>query len=128
MNLIERGKFMATVNIKNLSHPDETRNLPKTKIEVVELSDTTIMRATFQPGWKWSECVKPTVGTKSCEVPHINYIISGRMKIVMDDGTEKEMGPGDVAEIPPGHDGWVVGNESCVAIDFAGGQIYGIKK
>src|SRR5438309_1877740 len=113
---------MATVNIKNLSHADETRNLPKTKIEVVHLDNTTIMRATFQSGWKWSECVKPTAGTKSCEVPHINYIISGRMKIVMDDGTEKEMGAGDVAVIPPSHDAWVIGNEPCIAIDFSGGE------
>lgn len=124
---------MATVdikslNVKNLGRPDETRNLPKTKIEVINLGSVTIMRATFQPGWKWSECVKPTVGTKSCEVPHVNYIISGRMKVAMDDGVTKEMGPGDAAVIPPGHDAWVEGNEPCVALDFSGGGIYGIKK
>lgn len=116
---------MTTILLKNISHPDETRNLPKTKVEVVNLDEITVMRATFQPGWKWSECVKPTAGTESCQVPHVNYIVSGRMKIVMDDGTEKEMGPGDVANIPPGHDAWVIGNEPCVAIDFAGGKIYG---
>lgn len=115
------------INIKSLSHPDETRQLPKTNIEVVEIDDLTIMRATFQPGWKWSECVKPTAGTNSCEVPHINYIISGRMVIAMDDGTQKEMKSGDVAVISPGHDAWVVGNEACVAIDFSGGRIYGKK-
>jgi len=118
----------AVINIKNLSKPDETRTLPMTQIEVIDLGTATIMRATFQPGWKWSVCVKPTVGTKSCEVPHINYIISGRMKVVMDDGTEREMGPGDAAVIPPGHDAWVVGNEPCVALDFSGGQIYGVKQ
>lgn len=112
---------------KNLSSPDETRELPKTHIEVANLPDAVLMRATFQPGWKWSECVKPTVGTKSCQVGHINYVISGRMKIIMDDGTEKEMGPGDVAEIPPGHDAWVVGDEPCILMDFAGGKIYGKK-
>lgn len=117
----------ATMEVKNLSKPDETRILPKTQVEVSNLSDATLMRATFQPGWKWSECVKPTVGTKSCEVPHINYVISGRMKILLDDGTEKEMGPGDFAEIPPGHDAWVVGEEPCVVIDFAGGKTYGKK-
>src|SRR5262249_55870976 len=101
---------------KNLSKPDETRDIPKTKIEVVYLNTSVVMRATFQPGWKWSECVKPTVETKSCQAPHINYIISGRMKVVMDDGSEIEMGPGDAAEIPPGHDAWVIGNEPCVAI------------
>lgn len=120
---------MDTVSIKSLSQPDEIRNLPKTKIEVVDLGNSTIlMRATFQPGWKWSECVKPTVGTISCQAPHINYIISGRMKILMDNGTEKEMGPGDAAEIPPGHDAWVIGNEPCVAIDFSAGKVYGKKQ
>ncbi len=118
---------MATMLLKHIDHPDETRNLPKTKVEVVNLGGTTVMRATFQPGWKWSECIKPTAGTTSCQVPHVNYIISGRMKIVMDDGSEKEMGPGDVANIPPGHDAWVVGKEPCIAIDFAGGKVYGKK-
>lgn len=113
---------------KSVNHPDETRDLPKTKIEVVNLGNATvIMRVIFQPGWKWSECVKPTVGTESCQAPHINYIISGRLKVVMDDGSEIEMGPGDVAEIPPGHDAWVIGDEPCVAIDFSAGKIYGKK-
>ena len=112
---------------KNLSTPDEVRTPPKTKIEVVNVGDSTIMRATFEPGWKWSECVKPIVGTESCQAPHINYVLSGRMKVVMDDGTEMEMGPGDAADIPPGHDAWVVGNEPCVAIDFAAGKMYAKK-
>lgn len=116
---------MSTMQMKNLSRPDETRNLPKTKIEIVNFGGITIMRATFQPGWKWSECVKPTAGTNSCQVPHINYILSGRIVIKMDDGTEKELGPGDAADIPPGHDAWVTGNEPCVALDFTGGKIYG---
>ena len=118
---------MVTMELKNFSSADETRELPKTKIEVLNFANTTIMRAVFQPGWKWSECVKPTVGTKSCEVPHINYIISGRILIAMDDGVQKEMGPGDVAIIPPGHDAWVIGNEPCVAIDFSAGKVYGKK-
>lgn len=116
---------MDIIATKQLNKPDEIRTLPKTKVEVVYLGDATIMRATFEPGWKWSDCVKPTVGTESCEVPHINYVISGRMKIRMDDGVEKELGPGDVAVIPPGHDAWVLGDEPCVAIDFSAGKIYG---
>jgi len=115
------------MEVKSLNKPDETRTPPKTKVEVVKVGDSTIMRATFEPGWKWSECVKPIVGTESCQVHHINYVISGRMKVVMDDGTEKEIGAGDAAEIPPGHDAWVIGNEPCVAIDFAGGKVYAKK-
>lgn len=114
-----------TIELKNFQNADEIRTLPKTKIEVVNFGDTALMRATFQPGWKWSECIKPTVGTKSCETAHINYVIAGRMKIAMDDGTEKEMGPGDVAIIPSGHDAWVVGNEPCIVIDFGAGKTYG---
>lgn len=110
---------------KNFSLADEVRELPKTKIEVLNFGDITIMRATFQAGWKWSECVKPTVGTHSCEVPHINYIISGKIMIAMDNGMQKELGVGDVAVIPPGHDAWVVGDEPCIAIDFSAGKIYG---
>lgn len=115
------------MEVKSLDKPDEVRTPPKTKIEVVTVGDVTVMRATFEPGWKWSECVKPIAGTDSCMAPHVNYVISGRMKVVMDDGTEMEMGPGDAAHIPPGHDAWVVGDEPCVAIDFAGGKVYAKK-
>jgi mannose-6-phosphate isomerase-like protein (cupin superfamily) len=110
--------------VKHLGSPDELRTPPKTKVEVVKVGSSTVMRATFEPGWKWSECLKPTVGTKSCQVPHVMYVISGRMKVVMDNGKSAEIGPGDAAEIPPGHDAWVVGNEACVGIDFTAGQIY----
>lgn len=119
---------MAKMELKNFNMADELRELPKTKLELLNFGDTVIMRATFQAGWKWSECVKPTVGTKSCEAPHLNFIVSGRMMIAMDDGMQKEMGPGDVASIPPGHDAWVVGNEPCVAIDFSAGKMYGVSK
>ena len=116
---------MATMESKNFNNADELRELPKTKIEILNFGDTTLMRATFQPGWKWSECVKPTAKTDTCQAPHVNYIISGKMIIAMDDGTQKEIKPGDVAIIPPGHDAWVVGNEPCIAIDFSAGKIYG---
>lgn len=115
------------MEVKSLNNPDELRTPPKTKIEVVKVGDTTVMRATFEPGWKWSECIKPVAGTDSCQAPHVNYVISGRMKVVMDDGSEMEMGPGDAADIPPGHDAWVIGNEPCVAIDFAAGKVYAKK-
>ena len=115
------------MEVKSFNKPDEVRTPPKTKIEVVKVGDSTMMRATFEPGWKWSECVKPIAGTNSCQAPHVNYVISGRMKVVMDDGTEMEMGAGDAADIPPGHDAWVIGNEPCVAIDFAAGKVYAKK-
>jgi quercetin dioxygenase-like cupin family protein len=116
---------MEKMEFKNISVPDEVRTLPKTKIEVVNHTGISIMRVTFEPGWSWAECVAPSAGTKSCEVPHINYVISGKLAIKMDDGTETVIGPGGTAVIPPGHNAWVVGNEPCVAIDFAGAKIYG---
>jgi quercetin dioxygenase-like cupin family protein len=110
---------------KSFDTPDEVRTPPKTKVEVVNLGDRPVMRITFEPGWKWSEHVKPTAGTDSCQAHHLVYNVSGRMKVVMADGTEGEMGPGDVADIPPGHDAWVVGNEPSVGIDFGGSRSYG---
>jgi len=115
---------MAETTKKNFGSPEETRNVDKGKVEVLSLGGVQVMRATFQPGWKWSECVKPIVGTDSCEVSHLVYTISGRMVLRMDDGKEMEIGPGDVASIPPGHDAWIVGQEPYVGIDFQGGGNY----
>lgn len=109
---------------KDLNSPDETRPFPKGKMEVVKLGDVTIGRGTFEPGWKWSECVKPIAGTHSCQVAHTGYMISGRMHVVMDDGSEDEFGPGGAMVIPPGHDAWIVGDETCVLIDFTGATHY----
>lgn len=118
---------MGSIQSKNMSSPDEIRSLPKTKVEVVKVGEHTVMRTTFEPGWKWSECVKPAAGTPSCQVHHVIYTISGRMNIRMDDGTQKEIGPGEIAVVPPGHDAWVIGNEPCIGIDFTGGASYGKK-
>ena len=82
------------------------------------------MRGVFEPGWKWSQDVAPIAGTKSCQAPHLGYVIQGRMKIRMDDGTEKEISPGDFFQINPGHDAWVVGSEDCILLDFAGYSAY----
>ena len=117
--------MMSKMETKNFGTPDEIRTLPKTKIEVVNLGDGTVMKLTLEPGWRWSEHVKPTAGTDSCQVPHFNYAISGRMHVRMDDGTESEVGPGDVQLLGPGHDAWVVGDEPFVVLDFQGGKIYG---
>jgi hypothetical protein len=93
---------------KSFDAPEEIRSFDKSKIEVVVLGDVKAMRVTNQPGWRWSECVKPTVGTDSCQVGHLIYVISGRIVVRMDDGSEAEFGPGDVGSIPPGHDAWIV--------------------
>ncbi len=105
---------------KNIASPDETRTFEKGVIHLVELSGGAVGRMTLQPGWKWSDDVKPIAKTDSCLVPHAQYIISGQLAIRMDDGEEFVLGPGDVADIPPGHDGWVVGDEPVVGIDWTG--------
>ncbi len=115
---------MAAMVKKNFDASEETRTIDKGKIETVDLGGVKAMRVTFEPGWHWSECVKPIVGTDSCQVPHLLHVVSGRMVTRMDDGTEAEFGPGDVGVIPPGHDAWVVGDEPFVGIDFQGGAVY----
>jgi len=111
---------MAQIQKKTLSRPDEARDFDKGKVEVVTLGGVTFGRATLKPGWKWSTSVKPVVKTKSCEAPHLQYHVSGRLHVVMDDGSENEFGPGDVSLLPPGHDAWVVGNDPVVVIDISG--------
>ena len=114
----------ATIEKKNLKSPDEVRTFEKGKLELATVGGVTFGRATFQPGWKWSTSVKPIAKTESCQAPHTLYQISGRMKVVMEDGTQIEMGAGEVAVIPPGHDAWVVGNEPVIAIDVTGLKDY----
>jgi len=118
---------MSKIEQKSLNTPDETRKFPHGQLEVATLSGVTFGRATFQPGWRWSESVKPIAKTDSCQAPHTQYVISGRLHVRMDDGSEQEYGPGDVGIIPPGHDAWVVGNEPWVAIDVTGIAHYGEK-
>jgi ethanolamine utilization protein EutQ (cupin superfamily) len=109
---------------KSLSRPDDTRSFDKGKVELVTVNDVTFGRATLQPGWKWSTCVKPLVHTQSCEAAHLQYQISGRLHVVMDDGSEQDFGPGDVSYLPPGHDAWVVGNDPVVILDISGMRDY----
>jgi len=96
----------------------------KGKVEILNVGGTQVMRATFEPGWKWSECVKPIAGTDSCQVSHLIYTISGRMVVRMDDGSEIEIKPGDLTSLPPGHDAWIVGNDKYVGVDFQGAGMY----
>jgi hypothetical protein len=109
---------MASVTVKNFDSPDETRAPDKTKLEVVDLGSAKAARLTVQPGWRWSECIKPVVGGDSCQARHVGMITSGRMHIVHDDGTEADAGPDDVYVIEPGHDAWVVGDEPVTGFEF----------
>src|SRR5437870_3748380 len=109
---------------KNLGAPDEVREFDKGRVEIVNLDGIIIGRATFEPGWKWSMCVKPIAETESCQAPHTGYIVSGRMHVEMDNGQTVEFGPGDAMVVPPGHDAWVLGNEPCIALDFSGMENY----
>jgi hypothetical protein len=105
---------------KSLNSPEEVRKFDKGKVEIVNVAGATIGRATFEPGWKWSTCVKPIAQTNSCQAAHFGYQVSGTITTRMDDGTETTSKAGDVLNIPPGHDAWVVGNEPVVMLDFQG--------
>jgi len=111
---------MSQMEKKTLSAPDEKRSFDKGQLELVTLGGVTFGRATLQPGWKWSTCVKPIVNTESCEASHLQYHVSGRIRVRMDDGSEDEFGPGEISLLPPGHDAWVVGDEPVVVIDISG--------
>ena len=112
---------MGTLEAKSLDRPDETRAMAdKGKVDIVQLGGVTVGRGTFQPGWRWSQHVKPLAGTDSCQAAHTGYVLSGRMRVRMDDGAEGEAGAGDAMVIAPGHDAWVVGDEPCVVLDFSG--------
>ena len=115
---------MAAPERKSLDTPDETRPIERGAVEVVTLGDGKVMRTTFQPGWRWSDSVKPLAGTDSCQTHHFGYCIGGHMHVVMDTGEEMDVGPSDAFDIPPGHDAWVVGDTAYIGIDFAGGDTY----
>jgi hypothetical protein len=104
----------------NLSRPDEVREFPYGKVELVNIGGASVGRATFKPGWKWSSSVKPIAKNDSCEAAHFQYHLSGTLHVRMDDGTEADYKAGDVSLIPPGHDAWVVGDEDVVMVDFQG--------
>lgn len=115
-----KSSILEKAEVKNFSKPEEVREFPKGKLELIKVGGATIGKATFQPGWKWSESVQPLIKTASCEAPHFQYHVSGILKIKMDDGSILECKPGDVSLLPNGHDAWVVGNEPAVVIDFQG--------
>jgi len=111
-----------TMTVKSIETTDDVRPFEdgKGRLLTVDMDGLQVGRATFEPGWRWSDHVKPIAGTDSCQAPHLGYCISGHMTIRMDDGAEANISPGDVISIPPGHDAWVVGNEPCVMLDWQG--------
>ncbi|TJZ55690.1 cupin [Streptomyces piniterrae] len=108
------------LEVKTIDKPDERRDFPLGHLEALHLTGLDFAVATFEPGWRWSESLRPLVATDSCEVHHNGYVVQGRMRIRMDDGAETEAGPGDVFVVSPGHDAWVVGDEQVILYDFAG--------
>ncbi|MBI5948363.1 MAG: cupin domain-containing protein [Chloroflexi bacterium] len=118
---------MHSTEHKTFVKPDEVREFPHGKVELMNVGDGTVGRLILQPGWRWSNDVKPIAGTKSCEAPHFQYHISGRLAVRMDDGSEFIAEPGDVTSLPSGHDAWVVGNEPVVLVDWYGASNYARK-
>ena len=110
---------------RNLSDPDETLSLEKASASTVRLGEMVVGRLVLEPGWRWSEHVRPTAGTASCQFHHVGFTLSGAMDGRMDDGTEFEVRPGDIFDVPPGHDNWVVGDEPLVAVLWGGWRGWG---
>jgi hypothetical protein len=120
MSSNKRRYLMEKAQLKSFAKPDEIREFPKGRLELIRVGGATVGRAIFDPGWRWSTSVQPIVKTKSCDAPHFQYHVSGILKVLMDDGTEFECHPGDVSLLPSGHDAWVVGEEPAVVVDFQG--------
>lgn len=110
--------------VKSHGTPDEVRSPDKTRVEVVNLDGYTIGRFNFQPGWRWSACVKPVVKTESCQNSHVGHAVQGRLRVRMQDGSEKSISAGESYTIPPGHDAWVEGNETFVGIEVMSADVY----
>jgi mannose-6-phosphate isomerase-like protein (cupin superfamily) len=113
-----------TVERKSLNKPDEARKFANGGLEVVHFGAAAVGRLTLRPGWRWSRDVRPIAKTESCQMSHFQYVVSGRLTVQMDDGSETEIRAGDVVKIPPGHDAWVVGDDACVLVDFTGMGMY----
>jgi uncharacterized cupin superfamily protein len=118
---------MAQLHSARIDSPEETRTFDHGKLGIVRLGDVTVGRVDFEPGWRWSTSVKPIVGTDTCQQQHVGYVMSGRLKVAADDGTEAEVGAGDAYVVMPGHDAWVVGDEAFVALEFQSAETYAKK-
>jgi hypothetical protein len=120
----QNAEVTEKADVRSFDHPDEVREFPNGRLELVNIAGVAVGRATLRPGWRWSKSVQPIVKTDSCEAAHFQYQLSGVLMVRMDDGTEFESHAGDVTLVPPGHDAWVVGNEPVVVVDFQGMRDY----
>jgi hypothetical protein len=111
---------MKGVEVKSFNAPDEVRTFDKGKVELVNVNGRMLGRATLQPGWRWSQSLKPMVNTESCQAPHFQYHVSGILHIKTDDGVERDVKAGEISLLGSGHDAWVVGDEPVVVVDFQG--------
>lgn len=109
---------MTTLDKRNFAQPEKTQNIGRMKVETITIGSLNFTRNTAAPGWKWSEDIKPVAKTESCQVNHLIHVISGKILVRMDDGTEMEFSAGDICSIPPGHNGWTVGEEPAVWIEL----------
>lgn len=110
--------------VKGFGKPDEVREFPGGRLEIIHIGGATVGRAVFEPGWRWSQSIQPLARTPSCEAPHLQYHVAGVLRVRMDDGEELECRPGQVSFLPAGHDAWVVGDEPAVVVDFQGMREY----
>jgi mannose-6-phosphate isomerase-like protein (cupin superfamily) len=118
LNHDQKEETMGSLGSKRFEEPDETRSYELGHVDVVHLVSATAAKGTMEPGWRWSTSIKPIAGTESCQGHHIGYVLSGRLHVVAEGGDEMDVGPGDAYEILPGHDAWVVGDETYSALEF----------
>ena len=118
---------MSKVEHKGFGKPDEVRTFEKGKMELINMNGGVVGRLVLEPGWRWSQDVKPVAGTEWCEAPHFQYHVSGTLHVKMADGTEFDLGPGQLSSLPAGHDAWAVGAEPVVLVDFFGATDYAKK-
>ena len=107
-----------TIHSRSFDNPDEQRTPDKTTMNIVKLPGATVARIAFEPGWRWSECIRPVVGGESCQVRHVGTLLAGAMEVVSDDGGKAQLNAGDAYVIEPGHDAWVVGDQQAIGLEF----------
>jgi quercetin dioxygenase-like cupin family protein len=115
---------MSAAEQRNFGDADETRTFERGRLDLLKIGNSEIGRLTLEPGWRWSDHVKPLAGTEWCEAPHFQYHVAGTLRVRMADGSEFDAGPGDVTALPSGHDAWVVGDEPVVIVDWWGASTY----